>query len=927
MKDENISGIEFMKLTCHYEEEPVCVNRVSPDFAWVVASNRRGLLQRSYRVLVATTVENLEMRHGDMWDTGWVESERSVNVSYEGRSLNSDTDYFWCVAIRDAKGVESSWAPTHRFTTALLHQADWDSSFIGPEVPVTIDSTGWTNREGAINASMFRHEFQLGKPVKRARAFFCGLGWGELHINGGKVGDSVLDPAPTDYDVSVPYVVHDVTSRLQRGFNAIGIMVGNGWYSEYKWAFAYGLTPKAMLQINIEYQDATRETLSTDATWKTINGPILENRLWGGESYDACQEQEGWTVPGFDDFAWIPVKIKDRCRGMMKAQQMPPVRVMNTIEPVEVVPEKLGYFKLQAMVRVFDMKVLIGGWSKIRVKGKRGQKVTIRYSDRLNGEGFVDQRWQRSSRITDENSRLAELKPCTDTYILKGALDGEVYEPRFTFHPLQYVQVEYDKDEVELLKVEGRHVYQDDDYTGVFECSNELFNKIHAAVVQTVKNQAFGIPLDCLNREHWGWVDPASIAGTFYPRQFMPLYWRKWIEDIRESQFANGAIPCIAPHYIYSWNNVDPIWGGSFMRIIWFFYQYYNDVAILLENYVSLKRLFSYHGQHRKNGILTEGRYGDHMIPGDAPGKEVFVSTETDVTYLWTGWYFEGARILSNIARVLGKSQEADQYAVIAEEVRKTVNDKWFRAEDGIYDHGSQTAQYYALAAGFLPEEHRQRVLDNAIRVLKEKYHGNHHTGNTGTTAMLDALGDLGRAEVLYDMINRTSYPSWGYMIDHGATTIWESWSTDNHVGCELSMTMYTTVDEFFYNELAGIKGPGYFGPSLFDKPGFASAVIAPYVPNDMRYARADIRTVYGRLASGWERKDDRTCFDISLPGNTDAVVRLPLGGAKTVRESGTVLWKDGAFTTGVEGISETKIAEGTLTMKLGSGDYHFEVL
>ncbi len=681
-----------------------------------------------------------------------------------------------------------------------------------------------------------------------------------------------------------------------------------------------------MLQINIEYQDGTRETLSTDSKWKTINGPILENRLWGGETYDAREDQEGWTLPGFDDSAWIPVKIKDRCRGLMKAQQMPPVRVMKTVEPVEITPDKTEPAGLQKQVRVFDMQELFGGWSRIGVKGKSGQKVNIRYSDRLTEAGFVDQRWQRSTKGRDENSTRAALKLCTDTYVLKGAPEGEVYEPRFTFHPVRYVQVEYNPDEVELLKVEGRHTYQDDDYTSIFECSNDLLNKIHAAVVQTIKNQAFGIPLDCLNREHWGWVDPATIAGTFYPRQFIPLFWRKWIEDIRESQYVNGAIPDIAPHYIYSWNNVDPIWGGSFIRIIWFYYQYYNDLSILRENYDSLKRLFAYHAQNKKNGILTEGRYGDHMIPGDAPGNEVFVSTETDVTYLWTGWYFESARTLARIARILGKNAEEVQYAAIAEETRKTVNDMWFHAEEAIYDHGSQTAQYYALAAGFVPEGYRQGVLDRALKDLREKYHGNHHTGNTGTTAMLDALGDYGRADVLYDMINRTSYPGWGYMIDHGSTTIWESWSTDNRVGCELSMTMYTTVDEFFFNELAGIKGPGYFGDSLFDKPGFASAVIAPYLPDDMRYARANIRTVYGRLASGWEKKDGKICFDISLPGNTDAVVRLPVGSRGTVQESDSVLWKDSAFTSAADGIAEVSFADGTLTMKLGSGDYHFEV-
>lgn len=908
-------NIKLINQTCNYKKEPISVGTISPCFSWVIKSGSKGVRQKSYQIIVSDSAEKIVKETGSMWDTGWVESNTSVNVEYKGKKLQSDTTYYWTARIRDDSGIETQWTAPWKFTMAFLKQTDWTASFIGcKKIPLN----KWPNIASSKKSSIFRREYMIEKEIVSARAYFSGLGWGEIHINGNKVGNSVLDPGPTDYRCSVPYVVYDVLKHLIKGNNAIGIEVGNGWFSEYGWPFAYGAAPKAMLQINIKYSDGTSEKIYTDKSWKTINGPILENRFWGGEYYDSRLEQCGWTLSGFDDTHWENVKIKDRCQGVLKVQEMPPVKIMNTIIPKELYAA--------TGIKVFDMQQLFGGWSKIYVKGERGATVKIKYSDRLDDEGFIDQRFQKSTTLSSEEYTESFLASCTDTYILSGKSSCEVYEPKFTYHPVQYVQIEYNSDKVELIKIEGRHTHQDVDFSGEFICSNELFNKIHNAVVQAIKNQAFGIPLDCLNREHWGWIDPASIAGTFYPRQYMPLYWRKWAEDIRESQYANGAIPDIAPHYIQNWNNPDPIWGGSFIRLIWFYYQYYDDITILKDNYDSLKRLFEYHSIHKKNGILTEGTFGDHMMPGEAPGKEIFISQETTYEYLWTGWYFESANILSRIAEIFGNKNEEEYYADLAAETCKVINNVWFDKDKGFYDKGSQTAQYYALAAGFVPGKEKQRVLNYALKELDEKYHGNHHTGNTGTTAMLDCLGDLGYANVLHEMINQTSYPGWGYMIDNGATSIWESWSDDNEAGCELSMTMYTTVDEFFFNELAGIKGLGYFGDSLFDKPGFKTAVIAPFVPEDMEYAKADIRTVYGRLASGWTKKDGKTYFDISLPGNTDGILQLPYEGSNTVMEDGNIIWEDGKFVIGADGIKDAYMKDGKITFTIGSGDYCFEV-
>lgn len=911
-------SIKLIKLTCNYQENPISLNVKNPLFSWIIIGDKRGIIQKAYRIIVSESKQNIEKSIGDIWDTDWMESDKSINIIYKGKVLQSDTKYYWSAAIKENNGNISDFSRTYSFTTAFFNQTDWHSSYIGTE---NEPQTSWPDTIGTLRAPIYRREYDIKKTIKSARAYFSGLGWGELYINGNKIGESVLDPGPTDYRFSIPYVVYDVSNQLIQGKNAIGIMVGNGWFSEYRWYYAYGITPKAMLQINIIYEDGEKETLYTDKGWKTSHSPILENRWWGGEYYDARLEQEGWTLPGFNDANWAEAVIKNRSSGIMKAQEMPSVKVMNTIEPIEIKSDVND----ECCKRVFDMKILFGGWSRITVRGVTGQKVNIRYSDRLDADGYVDQSFQNSSESSEEYSNIAVFKPCTDTYVLRGS-GIEVYEPRFTLHPVQYVQVEYDDSQVEFISIEGRQLYQDVDFTTCFNCSNELLNKIHNAVMQAIKNQTFGLPLDCLNREHWGWVDPASIAGTFYPRQFMPLYWKKWAEDIRESQFPNGGIPDIAPLYFQDNSYVDPIWGGSFARLVWFYYKYYDDQSILRDNYNSIKKLYEYHGMHKKDGILTEGTYGDHMIPGDSPGKEIFVSTETSTEFLWTGWYYECARILSEMAEVLNKEEESRHYKELAQETYQKINDEWFDADTGIYDNGSQTSQYYALAAGFVPDEHRDRVLNKALADLEVKYHGNHHTGNTGTTAMIDILGDMGHADILYKMINKTSYPGWGYMIDNGATAVWESWSTDNLAGCELSMTMYTTVDEFFYNELAGIKGPGYFGDSLFDKPGFKNSIISPLIPDDMEYAGADMRTVYGRLVSKWEKKDNAINIYITIPANTTAAVKMPFKSNSIIYENEAVVWSNGQYNEGTHGIYDACFSDNKICFKIGSGSYKFTV-
>lgn len=549
------------------------------------------------------------------------------------------------------------------------------------------------------------------------------------------------------------------------------------------------------------------------------------------------------------------------------------------------------------------------------MKGSAGTRVTIRYSDRLSEE---------TGLINQEHWTGGYSYPETDFYILKG--DGEeVYEPRFTYHPVRYVQVEGYPGEPAIEDLEGRVVYSAVDISGDFQCSSPMVNAIHRNTVWTVKNGLFGIPLDCLHREHWAWTDPATVAGSLYPRKYMPAFWMKWLDDIKDAQRDDGAIPDITP--TYPGDQSDPAWGGNYPIFIWYLHQYYDDNRILGEHYDSMKRWMDYLASIADGYIPIEGRFGDHMLPGESPGMEDFISKETPPPLVWTGYYYIDAVIVSRIAGMLGKTEDAEFYSSLAEHIRDAFNSKWLKEDTNQYAHGAQTANILALVSGIVPDASRNGVLKNVIKSIKEEYNGHHHTGNTGTTCLLDSLTEYGYGDVLYELVTTPTYPSWGYMVEQGATTIWEAWGYGSRAGGAESMIMWATVDEFFYNDLAGIKGPDYHGPGYMT-PGFREICIKPYVPDELEHASASFKTVRGMVSSSWKKGDKSLTLEVIIPVNSEAKVSVPKIGLKnvTVQEDGQTIWKDGLYISGVAGIISGSESPDYVTFDVGSGSYSFEL-
>ncbi len=1113
--------ISVVELRCEYSERPLAVDIDKPHFSWALSSKHRDQRQSAYQILVASSPELLQSNQGNKWDSGRVESDRSVNVPYGGAKLQSKEACYWKVRVWDSKGNPSDWSKIATFEMGLFLPEDWQGEWIGladhggltftegrigkaadlsgriqslrinhygalkPEGQITVSAwikprqvtgddwqaiyhtgdrqsrhvlaigshkgefglwagfgiegryveavaplnvneftndkwhhvavsyddrqivlyvdgqrqnvrsvegvlnnderapvhilcglrapayigsncgaseafegaiddlrvfsttlsgeliqklatgqsieeqpVGWWKFDGDLSNSasgnnavavynndllpspLLRKEFKLDKQVKRARVYICGLGYSELYLNGQKVSDHVLDPACTDYNKHIPYVTHDVTKLLKQGDNAIGVMLGNSWYCE-PCDQRYGNSPRLLLQFDIELADGSKTNIVSDRTWKTIAGPVLKNSLWRSEEYDARREQPGWMSPNFQDQKWEQAVVKTKPGGLLVSQMMPAIKVTQTIKPVKFTSPKPGVY-------VYDLGQHFGGWVRVKFKGAAGTRVAIRYSERFD------------DRIGEVNQRIHVSGTETDHYTLKGDPAGEFYEPHFDFHPVRYVQVEGYRGELTADDLVGCVVHSAVDLSSDFDCSNKLLNQIHKNIRWTLTNGLFGFPLDCLHREMIGPIDPATIAGNLYPRPYMPLFWLKWLADIRDAQHEDGSLPDIAPEYwIYGGLGADPMWAGNYPLLVWYLYAYYDDRRILEDNYEPVKKWVDYCTAHAVNNYYVKGKYpGEHLVPGADPGGEQFMSKETPTEFLWTGYYYRAASIAAKMAEVLGKQEEAKTYATLAEEIVKAINDKWFQPETNSYSTGSPTALFFPLALGIVPDGRAQQVADNANRVLLEKYGGHVHGGNTGTTCMIDTLAAYGHGETMYGVATKTTYPGWGYMVVNGATTIWENWgrelSREQHGGQE-SMIMWGTLDEFLFNDLVGIKGPDYHGSGAF-APGFKQIKIKPYVLGDLTHVAGSMPTVHGKISVRWQRDGEKLTLKTTIPGNCRGTVSVPKIGLSEfcIEESGKSVWQNGKYMPGDDGVHSGRDEAEHVTFDVGSGEYEF---
>jgi len=850
VSDSSAADVTVGRLRCEYLVDPIGIDVPRPRLSWVLYSQRRGQKQTAYRILVATSLDKLRNDIGDLWDSSKVDSDRSIHIPYDGEPLTSRTRCYWKVRIWDKDGKPSPWSQPASWEMGLLKPDDWVAYWLSAPAP----------EPDALEpqpAPFFRKAFTLQKPIAQARVYITGLGYYELYLNGSKVGDHLLDPAFTRYDRRVLYVTYDVTKYLQRGENAIGIIVGNGWYNMHTravWDFdkaPWRDRPSTLCQLEVRFTDGSVKTIATDNTWKFATGPIRFDSIRNGEVYDARLELPDWSSPQFDDRQWLFAQVVSGPKGKLTAQMLPPIKITKTLAPVKLTEPKDGIY-------VFDIGQNIAGFAQLRTRGPRGTKVTLKYAERLNPDGTVDQK--------EIGKFIKSGQPQTDFYTLKGQ-GIETWRPRFVYHGFRYVQVTGLAEKPTLDSLRAHVVHTAFEPIGSFQCSSELLNRIHQNTLWSYISNFHGYPTDCPHREKNGWTGDAHLAAEQGLLNFASAAaYTKWLNDIKDEQRPSGELPGIVPTsgWGYHWGN-GPAWDSAYILIAWYLHQYRGDVRILEQHYDRFKRYVDY---------LTS-KASDHIVALGL-GDWVPARSKTPRELTSTGYYYCDALIVSKIARLLGKTDDARKYAQLADQIKRAFNRHFYRPDTGVYDAGTQTAASCALYHKLVPPDQRPRVLHNLIKNILDENAGHLDAGILGTKYLLDVLTDAGRADVAYTIATRTTFPSWGHWIEQGATTLWEQWDgggSRNHI-------MFGHISAWFYKALAGINPDP-------NRPGFKHIIIRPCLLGDLRWVEASHLSMFGRIESAWRRSGDIVILEITIPPNTTATVYVPTSVPTSVTESG----------------------------------------
>jgi len=891
-KEDSYNLLELpINLLCEYMPNPLGIDVIQPRFSWVLDHSERGQLQSAYQVLVGSSKENLDIGNSDMWNSGKVNSEQSVNVIYEGNPLESGKTYYWRVRWWDKNNEVSPYSEIATFEMGLLGADDWRGQWIG-----------WLGEKNG-RGPLFRKEFNLDRKIARARAYICGLGYYELRINGEKVGDHVLDPGRTEYTKRVLYVTYDVTNYLKKGANIIGVMLGNGWYNAQgvMGEVSYG-SPKMILQINVDFTNDTVTSIVSDRSWKIAEGPVIANNVYLGETYDARLEKPGWDTPGHDDSSWDNARVIESPGGVMKAQMLQPIKVVKTIKSVKITNPKSGVY-------VYDMGQNMVGWVKLSVRGTRGTRVTLKFAERLYDDGMINPKTAGSEfGITQ-----------TETYVLKGK-EMEVYEPRFTYHGFRYVEITGFPGMPKLENIEGSVVHSAVEPVGEFTTSNALLNQIQRSILWTQLGNLHSVPTDCPHREKSGWLGDAQVTAEEAIYNFnMSCFYTKWLDDIMDTQDKEtGDLSAIAPSRRVKKGGASPAWGSAYVLIPWYLYLYYGDERVLEKHYVGMRQWVDFLGTKASSYIVSYG-LGDWCPPG------YVYPINTPVALTSTGYYHYNALIMSWIAQTLGKSDDATKYSKLADHIKEAFNDEFFNKDNSQYATGSQCSNAFPLFLGLVPEDKKVAVLRNLIKNIMEVHNGHLDTGILGTKYMMEVLRNHGQMNVAYTIVTQTTYPSWGYEISKGATTLWEVWdygaTRDGYPNRSRNHPMFGSIGSWFYKVLAGIN---------VDRagPGWRQIIIKPHVVGGLDYVSASIKTIRGMVSSSWTRRDSSLVLNVILPVDSQARVSVPKMGLESVivKEGGRTIWKDGSYVEGVTGIVGGDKGEDYVTFDIGSGSYFFEV-
>lgn len=900
--------VTVSNLHCEYRENPLGLDTPQPRLGWQLVSDHRAEFQTAYQILAASSSANLARGEADVWNSGKVVSGESVHVVYAGQPLQSGQRVCWKVRVWDAAGRPSEFSQPAWFEMALLSPADWQARWIQRKSPGPLPEAQMFEDHPV---PLLRKEFSLAKKVASARAYVSGLGYYELRLNGEKVGDHVLDPGWTSYGKRVLYSTFDVTAQLRRGENAMGIMLGNGWFNPLPlrmWgrinprdALTVG-EPRAIMQLTIEFADGTSQTIVTDESWRVGDGPILRNSVFLGEVYDARREQSGWDKAGFDDSRWEQaVPATEPKLGPLCAQDAPPIRVTRTLKPVKLTEPKPGVF-------IFDFGQNFSGWARLRVRGEAGTRVRLRSGELVYADGTLNGMTAVCGQIKrgGKDYRYDHIgQPKTafqlDEYVLKGR-GLEVFTPRFTFHGFRYVEVTGFPGRPTLDSLEGLRLNSDVVSAGSFECSNEMFKRIQQVVRWTQLANLFSVQSDCPHREKFGYGGDIVASSEMGMLNFdMARFYAKAAQDLVDDARTNGGFTETAPFVGISDQGLGdksgPIgWGTAQPVLLFQLRQYYGERRLLEQQYEATKKWITLLQSKAQDGILDNG-ISDH---------ESLVPKPRALT--GTAFYYFNVSLFEQLAVALGKTDDAQNASDLAANIKAAFNRRFLQPGTGRYDIASQACQAFALYHGLAPADEQPRALDVLLRAITA-HAGHLNTGIFGTKYMLNALTDGGRADVAYDIVNQRTFPGWGHMLENGATTLWEHWEFSDNTYSH-NHPMFGSVSEWFYKALAGIQ------PSP-DAVGFDKILIKPQPVGNLRWVRASHDTVRGKVTSAWEEAGGTFRLRVTIPANAYALVYFPAKDAAQVTESG----QPAATAPGVKFV---RMEGNAALFAVGSGNYEF---
>lgn len=869
-------SVEIYDLRCGRRIDPVGID--SPSFSWKIRTEEEGFLQTAREVEIASSVELLEAGKADIWRTGRQKSDEQFNIKPEGVVFSDATTCYWRVRIWDNSGKKSKWSPVARFTTGLKNEQSW--------------SAQWITRPEAESETLpcFRKVFRLEKdgiPPEKVIVYFCGLGAGELYLNGSKIDSTrFLDPAQTNYEHYALYTAFDITDRMKLGDNCLGVMLGDGWFAQDKaWhgaPFGYG-KPMFRLQLVALFHDGSRQLLGSDESWTWADGPVVRSNIYLGESYDARREVKGWSRAEANCYDWKPaVAATAGIPPRLLPQLIEPIRTHEVVRAVELWQDPSGNW-------IFDFGVNQAGIPLLKVRQPEGTRLSIRMAEEKNSDGSLDFRSLGS---------IHHGPVFGHEYTCKGAF-REQWSPRFSYHGFRYAELSGYSGKPDLSTLSLVLVHSDLAQTGLFRCADPQVNRLHEMAVRTLLSNLHGIPTDCPDREKCGWLGDAHAYVKMANLNLqMDNFWMKYLEDIRSGALAQKertlfherhnntfyytAKPSGIPYMVAPGKRVcgvaSPDWGTALVQIPWWLYVYYGNKEVLRDFYPDMKQWTDYVATLASDTART-GKYNNqtrHIVYqglGDWCPPEGNQAIDTPIEFTSTSFHYLDVSIMEQTALILGEKSDALKYAEMKKAIAGEMIAQFYNADEKSF--GSQTANVLALDLGLVPPGDEKAVSDAVVRNMKEKHEGFMHCGIFGIGRIGSMLARNGNAESAWTMFTRKGENSFEWMwADAGATSLWEALpvsiagrqsaeeASHNH-------PMQAGYDICFYEEIAGIRPDD-------SKPGFKTIRFHPRFTSQLDWAEATIESPYGPVTSNWRMEKGKLKWLITIPANSTGLVALP---------------------------------------------------